>query len=345
MDPATMMALGSAAAGAASGLFGGGSSKTKSGPPKYVKKAQKASYAEADKQYNQALATAPTDFYAGMDPMAKAGIYGSNAYATGAGTQAADLVAGSAAPAIQGGEAGALGSSAALLRASLTDPTQGNIDSAMSYADNPFVQSMIDASLRDPLRMLTEEQLPSLDRGAVATGNTNSSRTGARDAILTRGFQDRASDVAGAIRSGLYSSGLNLAEQARQANLGGLGVAGGLFGGIYGRGLDAANQGQTMNFNNYDASIKGGQLLQQDAQGEINGQIAQNQYGLDLLAKKNAATGLSSVNPGTVPTTQGPGGVRGAAQGAVGGAATGLGLYKAYNQASNPSSGFNQYYY
>jgi hypothetical protein len=328
-----MMALGSAAAGAASGLFGGGGSTQKSGPPKYVKKAQKGLYAQGDAAYNTAVANAPTDFYAGMDPSTKAAVAGSQGYSTGAGQQVANLVQGSATPAITGGEAGALGSSASLLQASLANPTAGNIASATQYADNPWVEGTIDAALRDSTRQLTEQDLPGLDRGAVAGGNTNSSRTGAQAAILQRGYMDRAGDISSAIRSGLYSSGLNLAEQARQANLGGLGVAGGLFGGIYGQGLNAASQGQTMNYNNYDAAIKGGQLLQQDQQGEINGQIAQNQYALDLLNKKAAATGLNSVNPGTVQTTQGPGAI----QGAVGGAATGLGLYKAYDQIQNPS--------
>ena len=336
MDPATMMALGSAAAGAASGLFGGGGSTQKSGPPKYVKKAQKQLYGQADQAYATALQNQPTDFYAGMDPTTKAGIYGSQGYASGAGADAANLVAGSANPAITGGNAGALGSSASLLQASLANPTQGNIASATQYADNPWVQGAIDAALRDSTRQLTEQDLPQTDRFATAGGNTNSSRTGAREAILERGYMDRAGDISSAIRSGLYTGGLNLAEQARQANLGGLGVAGGLFSGIYGRGLDAANQGQTMNYNNYDATIKGGQLLQQDAQGEINGQIAQNQYALDLLGKKAGVTGLNSVSPGTNTTVQGPSGAMGAVQGAVGGGAAGLGLYKAYDQIQNP---------
>jgi hypothetical protein len=337
MDPATMMALGSAAGGALSGLFGGGGSTQKSGPPKYVKQNQKKLYGQADTAYNTAVANAPTDFYAGMDPTTKAGIYGSQGYATGAGQRVANLVQGSAQPAITGGEAGALGSSASLLQASLADPTHANIASATQYADNPWVQDTIDAALRDSTRQLTEQDLPSLDRGAVAGGNTNSSRTGAQAAILQRGYMDRAGDISSALRSGLYTNGLSLAENARQANMGGLGVAGGLFSGVYGRGLDAANQGQTMNYNNYDAQIKGGQLLQQDAQGEINGQIAQNQYGLDLLGKKAGVTGLNSVSPGTNTTVQGPSGAMGAVQGAVGGGAAGLGLYKAYDQIQNPS--------
>jgi hypothetical protein len=345
MDPATMMALGSAAAGAASGIFGGDSGSKTTKAPKYQRTAQKKLYGQADSVYNQAAANAPTDFYAGMDPTTKAGIYASQGYASGAGKQAADLVAGSANPAIQGGVAGGLGSSAALLQASLADPTASNIASATSYADNPWVDGAIQAALRDSTRQLTEGDLPQLDRGAVAGGNTNSSRTGAREAILERGWSDRAGDISSALRSGLYSSGLGLAEQGREANLGGLGVAGGLFSNLYGRGVDAAGAGQNMNYNNFDATIRGGQALQADAQGEINGQIAANQYGLDLLQKKAGVTGLNSPLPGSTTTASGPGGVMGAAQGAVGGAATGLGLYKAYNQASNPSSGFNQYYY
>ena len=97
-----------------------------------------------------------------------------------------------------------------------------------------------------------------------------------------------------------------------------------------------------MSYNNLDAMVKAGQISQADAQGILNGQISANQYGLDLLAKKNTVTGINQMSPGTVASSGG--GVQGAAQGALGGATAGLGLYKAYQGLGNgtyPSGGAN----
>lgn len=343
MDPVSLAVMGGTAL--AGGIFGAsGAGETKSSKPwKPQAKALKGLYGDTTAAYGRAAAGAPTDFYAGMDPLTGQGIAGIDNYATGAGADLAGVVGGSAAPLITAGGAGALGAAGGLFDAAVTDPTQGNIDAAIAYADNPWVQGTIDAANRDTARALFEDQLPSLERGAVAGGNINSSRTGAREAILERGANDRMADTSAAIRGDAYRTGLGLAENARVANLGALESAGGLFSRSYGQGVDAAGAGQQMAFNNFDAQVAAGQLRQADAQGEINGEIAKNQYELDLLQKRAGIIG--SPTTGTT-TVNGVGGVQGALQGALGGATTGLGLYGKYKQIQNPQqSSFNQYYY
>ncbi len=340
-----MSALISGGSAIAGGIFGAQGSSTKSGPPKYQKKAQKQLYGQANTAYNQAVAGAPDQFYAPMDPLTQQGINQTGIYAQGAGQQAANQVAGYGANALSAGGAGAAGSAGALYNASVADPTNANISAAGRYADNPYLNGLIDASSRDVVRNLTESVIPGFRRSASMGDNSNSTRVGngsIAEGIAFRGAQDRIGDIASTIRGGAYTSGMDLAERARVANLGGLEAAGGLYGNIANQGLEASQAGQTMNYNNLDAMVKAGQISQADAQGIINGQLAKNEYGLNLLQKKASATGLNSVNGGTVATSGG--GLQGAAQGAVGGATAGLGLYNAYRGVSNGTYGNNVQY-
>ena len=269
------------------------------------------------------------------------GIDQTGIYATHGGQQAANLVSGYAPGAIATGGAGAANAAGALYGASTTDPTAANISAAGRYAANPYLDGLIDASSRDVVRNLTEGVLPQYGRNSALTGNANSTRTGIAEGIALRGAQDRIGDIASTIRAGAWDSGTRLAEQARTTNLGGLEAAGGIYGNIAGQGLDAAQAGQQMNYNNLDAMVKAGQISQADAQGIINGQLAANEYDLNMLAKKNAATGLSSVNPGGTTTTSTSPGAGGVLQAGVGGATAGMGLYNAYNQLSRPNPATN----
>ena len=77
---------------------------------------------------------------------------------------------------------------------------------------------MIDASLRDGTRQLTEETLPGIAAYSAGSGNLGSSRRGMQEGIAERGYLDRASDVGSTMRGNAYNQGLGLAE--RQGNVG-----------------------------------------------------------------------------------------------------------------------------
>lgn len=103
-------------------------------------------------------------------------------------------------------------------RASM-DPTQMILSQAGQYADNPYLNGVIDAANRDTVRGLTEQQLPSLMRGMTGTGNTNSTSGMKEGQILTRGAQDRMADTANSIRSQFFGQGLNMAQNQYNQNL------------------------------------------------------------------------------------------------------------------------------
>jgi hypothetical protein len=83
------------------------------------------------------------------------------------------------------------------------DPTGQILGAANQYANNPYVNGMIDASNRDVARSLAEQDLPGIDRAASGTGNLNSSRAGVQSAIAARGASDRMADIASFVVSSL----------------------------------------------------------------------------------------------------------------------------------------------
>jgi hypothetical protein len=105
---------------------------------------------------------------------------------------------------------------ARLAQEAFVDPTQALIQNAGQFAANPYVDGMIDTVGRDISRNLNENALPSLNLGASAAGNMNSSRAGAAEAVLMRGAQDRLGDISAGVRGDLFKSGLALAADQRQ---------------------------------------------------------------------------------------------------------------------------------
>ena len=107
-----------------------------------------------------------------------------------------------------------------LAQEAFVDPTQTLISQAGQYAANPYVDGMIDSVGRDISRNLNENQLTSLNLGAAAAGNMNSSRAGAAEAVLMRGAQDRLGDISAGVRGDLFRGGLAMAADQRQRMFG-----------------------------------------------------------------------------------------------------------------------------
>lgn len=273
-------------------------------------------------------------FYAGMDPMTAqgiAGVGGFSPYGQQISYGAMDAGAGlfGAGNAAMSGAAGLMG---------LGDPTQANIAAATQYANNPATQGMIDAANRDTARNLYENEIPGANRMNSMTGNQNSSRAGMREAMLTRAADDRMADTSAAIRGEQFNRGLTLAENARGTNLGFQATGAGQMAGLFGQGINAAASGQQQMYNNLDALVASGKMSQADAQGYIDEAFKQwsmkDNYDAEKLAQYQSAV---SGNYGGTTTASSGGGMQGMAQGILGGAATGLGLYSKYNQVQNPT--------
>jgi len=129
--------------------------------------------------------------------------------------------------------------------------------------DNDVLNQQIGAALRDPYRNLTEQQMPAARLAQAASGNVGSSRGAIGEAILQRGYEDRAADIGGAMRGDAYRQALGIGGQQAAQNA----------------GLQAQNQGLQANVGNslINSAMMGGNMI---GQGMAAGQQGfQNQIG------------------------------------------------------------------
>lgn len=275
------------------------------------------------------------NLYAGLTPLQNQSISGIQGFATGAGQATANNIL-SAGRESLGGAAGQMGVAGQLASFDPSDPTRSNIRAAGQYADNPYLNGMIRAASRDVTRNLSEDVLPGINRLGSVTGNTNSSRTGVAEGIALRGAQDRIGDIASQMRGNAYQEGLGLAENARTANmnaqLNALSNAGNLYGNAFGQGIQGATAGAQQMYNNFDALSQAGGLQQQDQQGQINADFARWQgndtRNFDMLDRYMQLVKGSYGSTSTNSQNNGQPSWMNTLQGAIGGASTGLGLYK-----------------
>lgn len=210
------------------------------------------------------------DLYAGLDPMQRQAIEGTNAFATGAASNASNALLNTSTSMLNPASQGMMNAGSGLLSSAMMDPTQGNIASAGAYSDNPYLSGAIDAASRDVTRNLTEQVLPGINRIGSATGNTNSSRTGIAEGLALRGAQDRVGDIAATMRGDAWNRGLQTAEAARQANMQGMQSAGGLFNQAMDNASRGTAAGLAAGYGNLDAIARAGGMLQANDQGELD---------------------------------------------------------------------------
>jgi hypothetical protein len=198
------------------GLFGGGSQDSGGGqvaPWKGQAPYLKTGFDQAQQLYNMFKGQQPYggSLYSPMNPLGQAGAWGLANYSAGQGTDLANAAAGASTSNL--GAGAQFGQNAqGIMGQSQIDPTQQIIGNAGSMADNPYMSGMIDATSRDVVRNLNENDLPDLNQSANMSGNTDSSRTGIAQGILQRGAADRVGDIAATLRGGAYNSGLSQAS-------------------------------------------------------------------------------------------------------------------------------------
>ena len=112
----------------------------------------------------------------------------------GAGYDAAQALSGAG-----GNLIGGYGDAAGIYRdvAGMGAPQVGQLDMdyANSIADNPYMDSMVDAAGRDIMRNFSEGALPAIEGEAWARNDTSGSYRGIREGIAQRGAQDAIGDI------------------------------------------------------------------------------------------------------------------------------------------------------
>jgi hypothetical protein len=165
------------------------------------------------------------------------------------------------------------------------DPTEQIIANAGQYANNPFVDGLINASSRDVVRNLYENQLPGIDRAASGGGNLNSTRAGVESAIAQRGAADRLSDMSSEIRSKFFGQGLDASRNQYNQNLQNMLAANNDLMRAGQFGLDALGTTQNMASMGFNQGQAAGDLFRNYDQSMLDADKAQFDEGMGNRAK------------------------------------------------------------
>jgi hypothetical protein len=167
--------------------------------------------------------------------------------------------------------------------------TDSNIAAATAYANNPATDGMIDASMRDARRSVSEQALPQIARGAATSGNTMSSRRAISEGLVERGLADKTADVSANIRGQQFDNGLKLAESGRQydnsAIVDAMKAAGSMGGSAIGTGLNGIGAGIDQAKGLFDIANAGGAGQQASGQAAIDNAKGMSEYGVDRNQK------------------------------------------------------------
>lgn len=155
------------------------------------------------------------------------------------------------------------------------DPTQSILGNANQYANNPYINGLIDASSRDVVRNLYENDIPGINRAASGTGNMNSTRAGVQSAIAQRGAGDRLADLSSQIRSQFFGKGLDMAQNQYNQNLQNSLAANSQLYNAANLGNTLINSGQSQATTNFNQGQNAGAMFQTQNQNELNANKAQ----------------------------------------------------------------------
>ena len=328
MEPATMMALGSAGVGALSGFLGGNEEHV--GPGDYVPDWLKDDW----KMLGGQIADLQTpEYYQGQlvaeqNPWLQNALGGMAGYGQGMGGDIASLMQGAGTAGL-----GAFNQGLDYMSGLQGSPNQfqydqGTFDTTMQNL-MPGLQGSFDEATRDINRNLNWNTLPGLDMSfADAQGATKQGQASA----LARGMaQDRSADIG----SQLYQNALNQAQTAAYGAGGqNLASANNLqnqllsqYGNYANIGSGMLNQAYNMGGQNLGMGLQAGQLQQGYDQSLIDAEMAKHNFGQQApwLALQNQLNMVNAQKMGSAPQTTGMSGWEGALQGAQ----TGLGIYDA----------------
>jgi hypothetical protein len=159
-----------------------------------------------------------------------------------------------------------------------SDLTGGNISAAGRYADNPYMDGMVQASMRDANRNAAENVLPNLYRGAAAGGNINSDRTALAQGVVERGLAEKTADISAGLRGQAYSQGIDAAQRDTSMRAGLYDSMGQLGAGMTDLGTGALSSGIESQMGLSDMAGAASDRLQMFDQARIDNDLSKFEY-------------------------------------------------------------------
>lgn len=167
------------------------------------------------------------------------------------------------------------------------DRTGDILASGEQFASNPFMQGQIDAALGDVAKAFQRTQ-GDINVAAAGTGNINSTRAGAMEAIAQDEAMDRAAAISSQMRGAAYETGMDRAmgmDAQRTSAMMGANAQVGQAGGM---GVDTARTGLGMGIDGATAALGAQDRFQQQQQAEIDGARLSD---LDLIQRYMSTVG------------------------------------------------------
>lgn len=177
-----------------------------------------------------------------------------------------------------------------MLNGAKEDPTDAIIANGRRFADNPFLEEQIDSVLKD-VRGAFDRDVANINSAAAGSGNVNSTRAAALEAMAMDDAMDRAADISSSMRMSALESGLDRAMTTEQNRFANSMAANEMLAAMGGRnaemgltGLDVASTGARM-------ALESGNIFQDQAQMEIDGERLRVREPLDLVNLYMGAVG------------------------------------------------------
>jgi len=237
-------------------------------------------FKQAQNLYNTNSATPgyTGDFYAGMNPTQKALVDTGVNYFTGTGqNMATELTNASSGLAATGGQ-GLVNSAQGLYDLANGDSTGSNIANANRYAQNPYIDQMVNAATYDANRNAAENVVPNLYRNAAASGNINSDRTALAQGVVDRGLAENAQNISAQLRGNAYSNGLQMAQQDQQQQAQNLSNAGNMYDALVARGAGGLSDAFNMETQSLGNAANYATMNQTEAQNQLQNDYQKQQY-------------------------------------------------------------------
>lgn len=189
------------------------------------------------------------------------------------------------------GVADQFGSNAAAIYADAgQNRTDAVLNDAHKFADDPYLQGQIDAALGD-VRKAFDRDVGDINAAATGSGNINSTRAGALEAIALDDAMDRAADISSSMRGQAYQAGIDRSMAMDDATFARRLAANGMIADAGAFGLGATGQGLQFGSAGLNDALAAESIRQEQAQREIDGQRQMSREELDLISRYMAAIG------------------------------------------------------
>ena len=179
---------------------------------------------------------------------------------------------------------------------------QQTMQTANMYANNPFLDDTVNASMRAARRQVFESDIPSARLQSASTGNPKSSRLAMKEGLIEGRLAEQAGDLRAQLGQQAFNTGLNQANadisNALAANTG--------LANAFTQGQNAMNFGQQFGFDQANALTGAGQMMQNQQQAQMDDAQKQFYLGQDRPLSL-VQQFLSMINGGTIPSTSGVG--------------------------------------